>query len=91
MTKTDFWSREDVKKLIDDIDKDGSIFYFRWGDAPLQSLIVMLLANENQVDRCIFKYSKRMQRESFYGNDKIYHSYMPDIYTKTSCITEEQK
>lgn len=91
ITKTDFWEREDVKKLIDEIDKDGSIFYFRWGDAPLQSLIIMLLGDESKVDRCIFKYSKRMQREAFYGNDKKYHSYMPETYDKSSCIIEEQK
>jgi alpha 1,2-mannosyltransferase len=90
ITKTDFWQRKDVQDLIQEIDKDGSIFYFRWGDAPLQSLIIMLLAGEDKVDRCIFKYSKRMQRESFFGNDNNYHSYMPEKYTQTSCIINDE-
>lgn len=91
ITKTDFWQKEEVKKILKEIDNNGSIFYFRWGDAPIQSLIVMLLLDEKHIDRCIFKYSKRMQREAFYGSDKVFHSYMPITYDKSSCITEEKK
>lgn len=88
ITKTEFWHRPDVKEAINRIDQNGSIFYFRWGDAPLQSLIVLLHANPNEQSRAIFKYSKRMQREAFFGDDKEYHSYMPTSYDKSSCITE---
>lgn len=88
ITKTDFWRREEVQKAIHEIDQDGSIFYYRWGDAPLQSILVMLFAKETEINRCIFKYSKRLQREAFQGDDGEYHSYMPETYDKTSCISE---
>jgi hypothetical protein len=41
--------------------------------------------------QCIFKYSKRMQRESFPGGDGIFHSYMPGDYDQSSCMTERPK
>ena len=91
ITKSSFWQRPDVKAAIDKIDKDGSIFYFRWGDAPLQSLVVLLHAEPHEQSRAVFKYSKRMQREAFYGDDKEYHSYMPDSYDKSSCVTENKR
>lgn len=89
ITRTDFWKRPEVQKDIEAIDKNGSIFYFRWGDAPLQSILVMLHSKDGEVSRSIFKYSKRLQRESFWGADKQFHSYFPADYTKSSCITEE--
>ena len=91
VTKTEFWNRPDVKDAIKKIDENGSIFYFRWGDAPLQSLLVLLHAEPNEQSRSIFRYSKRMQREAFLGDDKEYHSYMPATYDKSSCVTENKK
>jgi hypothetical protein len=91
ITKTEFWTRPDVQDAIKKIDENGSIFYFRWGDAPLQSLIVLLHAESHEQSRAVFKYSKRMQREAFYGDDKEYHSYMPATYDKSSCVTENKK
>jgi alpha 1,2-mannosyltransferase len=88
ITKTEFWRRPDVSKTLDAIDQNGSIFYFRWGDAPLQTLVASMHAQPNQIQRAIFKYSKRMQREAFKGDDGNYHSYMPDTYDKSSCMTE---
>jgi alpha 1,2-mannosyltransferase len=88
ITRTDFWQREDVQDIIRRVDENGSIFYLRWGDAPLQSIIAMLHAEPSQISRSMFKYSKRMQREAFYGDDQQYHSYMPDTYDKSSCVTE---
>lgn len=88
VTKSEFWHRPEVQNIIRKIDADGSIFYFRWGDAPLQSLIVLLHTNPNEVSRSVFKYSKRMQREAFRGDDGNFHSYMPSTYDKSSCITE---
>jgi len=89
ITKTSFWQKPEVQKLIEAIDQTGSIFYYRWGDAPLQSAIVLLHSDPTQVKRSIFKYSKRMQRESFKGDDGEFHAYMPDTYDKSSCITEK--
>lgn len=88
ITKSSFWQRPDVRELINEIDQDGSIYYFRWGDAPLHTLIVQLLAKPDEVSRSVFKYSKRLQRESFLGNGGIYHDYMPAEYKESSCVTE---
>ncbi len=89
ITKTSFWQKEEVKEFIDKVNKNGSVFYWRWGDAPIQSFIVTMFAESNKVSRASFKYSKRMQRESFQdGNGEVY-SYMPETYDKSSCITEK--
>jgi hypothetical protein len=88
ITKTDFWLREDVQKTIHAIDQNGGIFYYRWGDAPLQSIIVMLHAKPEEIKRAVFKYSKRLQRESFKDDNGEFHAYMPDSYDKSSCLTE---
>lgn len=88
VTKTSFWQRDDVKKLINEIDKNGSIFYYRWGDAPIQTIILKLLANDDEIKQSVFKYSKRLQREAFIDEDGKLHSFMPQLYTESSCITE---
>ena len=90
ITKTDFWFRPEVQEAIQAIDENGSIFYFRWGDAPLQSILVMLFAKKEEISRSVFKYSKRMQREAFYGDDKKYHSYLPANYNQSSCVMESK-
>ena len=89
ITKSSFWQRPDVQKLIKEIDENGSIYYFRWGDAPLHTLIVQLLATPDEVSRSVFKYSKRLQRESFLGNTGMWHDYMPTEYNNSSCITDQ--
>ena len=91
ITKSSFWQRPDVQALIKEIDEDGSIYYFRWGDAPLHTLIVQLMATPDEVSRSVFKYSKRLQRESFLGNTGVWHEYMPTDYKNSSCITEAQQ
>lgn len=88
VTKTDFWKKQEVKELIDKIDKHGGIFYYRYGDAPLQTIIVSILASD-KISRAVFKYSKRLQREVFIDNNNDLHSYMPKTYDKSSCITEK--
>lgn len=88
ITKSSFWMREDVRDLIDTIDKYGLIYYFRLGDSPIQSAVTMLLANPSELGRVRFRYSKRMQRECHHGDDDVLHSYMPPNYTLTSDITE---
>ena len=89
ITRVSFWEQPEVRASIDAIDQNGSIFYFRWGDAPLQTLLVMLHADDQtRIKRAVFKYSKRMQREAFAGDDGEYHMYMPATYDKSSCITE---
>lgn len=88
ITKSSFWQREDVQAAIKAIDENGSIYYFRWGDAPLHTLLVKLLAKPEEVKQSVFKYSKRMQRESFPDNCGNFHSYMPGNYNQSSCMTE---
>lgn len=87
-TSTAFWKQDYVKNIIDKIDKQGGIFYYRYGDAPIQTLIVTLLAKD-KISRVVFKYSKRLQREAFIDNENNIHSYMPNTYDKSSCISEK--
>ena len=89
ITSTAFWKRPDVSEVINRIDKNGSIFYYRWGDAPLQTIIISLFSPEN-VSRTIFKYSKMLQRSAFIDGDGGIHSFMPREYKNTSCITYGQ-
>ena len=42
ITKTAFWKSENIKKVVDKIDKTGNVYYYRWGDAPLHTLIATL-------------------------------------------------
>jgi len=86
VTKTAFWNSENTKKVIDEIDKTGNIYYYRWGDAPLHTIIATI-ADKDKVSKCAFKYSKRLQRESFKDVSGKIHSYMPGTYDNTSCIT----
>lgn len=88
ITRTAFWKQPEVMELVDKIDKDGSIFYYRWGDAPLQTIVAMLKSPAEKISRAVFKYSKRLQREAFEDDIGEYHSYMPETYDKSSCITE---
>lgn len=89
ITKTEFWNREDVRNTIDAIDKTGNIFYYRWGDAPLQSAVTMLHAQPSEIKRAVFRYTKRMQREAFKDDKNEFHSYMPGDYSKTSCVMQD--
>jgi hypothetical protein len=87
VTSTKFWKQQKVQDIVNKIDADGGIFYYRYGDAPIHTLIVTLL-EPNRISRAQFKYSKRLQREVFIDNDNTMHSYMPSSYDNSSCITE---
>jgi hypothetical protein len=91
VTKTTFWARDDVVAALNAIDQSGLMFYKRLGDAPVHTAIVSLLARPEEIKRSVFKYSKRLQRETFAGDDGEFHTYMPETYDKTGCITEKNK
>lgn len=86
ITQTAFWRREDVQATLAAVDAQGGMFYFRWGDAPIHTLVTAMHAEPQQLQRAVFSYSKRMQREAFPGDDGQFHSYMPDTYDKTSSV-----
>ena len=86
ITKTSFWRQEEVQKTLKSIDETGNIFYYRWGDAPLQSAIVLMHTKPEEVSKCKFAYSKRLQREAFPGDDNHFHTYCPATYEDTSSI-----
>lgn len=88
VTSTKFWKQENVKQAIDKINQHGGIFYYRYGDAPIHTVLVTLL-EPNKISRAQFKYSKRLQREVFKDDDGDFHSYMPKSYDKSSCITDK--
>lgn len=87
VTSVDFWKQKDVVDLIDKIDRSGLIFYYRLGDAPIQTAIIMLLSTPDKISRAIFKYSKRLQREVYTDDNGDFHAYFPNNYDHTSCIT----
>jgi len=89
ITNVNFWKRNDVKNTIEKINESGNVFYYRYGDAPLQTIILSLFANDKIV-RSIFKYSKRLQRECFKDMDNNIHQYMPKEYTNTTCIFDKK-
>ena len=90
ITKTSFWKRSDVKNTINSINNSGNIFYYRYGDAPLQTIILSLFANNDKIVRTVFKYSKRMQRECFIDLNNEINQYMPKEYINTTCIFDKK-
>jgi hypothetical protein len=90
ITKNSIWNDSNIKKIIKEIDKKGYIFYCRWGDAPLHTMI-MKLYDSTKIGKYNFKYSKRLQRESFKDINGNYHRYMPEKYNSDSCLTKNIK
>ena len=86
ITDVQFWNRPDVKQILKEVDETNYIFYCRYGDAPIQTLITNLL-EPTKVERHIFKYSKRLQREAHIDDKNNLHSFMPNDYKHTSCIS----
>lgn len=89
VTSTKFWKQDNVKEAIKKIDENGSVFYYRWGDSPIHSILATIL-EPNKISRAVFKYSKRLQREVFIDNDGNFHSFMPRSYDESSCITNKK-
>tara|TARA_B100000795_G_scaffold268474_1_gene255509 strand:- start:7101 stop:8069 length:969 start_codon:yes stop_codon:yes gene_type:complete len=88
ITRTRIWNTPEIKNIINEIDKLGYIFYFRWGDAPLQTILMKLYDN-TKLSKFSFKYSKRLQRESFQDEDNNIHSFMPYSYDNNSCVSKK--
>lgn len=84
------WKSPEIKNIINKINETGYIFYCRWGDGPLQT-IIMTLYDKDKLSKLEFKYSKRLQRESFKDDNGTYHSYMPSNYTDSSCVSKNKK
>jgi len=93
ITATAFWKRPDVQRVVRAFDLDGRWAYVRWGDSPIQSIIVMLFARPEQITNTKFAYSKRLGREAFVGQTvtgaREIYAYVPAKYTESSCITEQ--
>ena len=83
------WNEPEIQKIVDKIDEQGYIFYCRWGDAPLQTIILSLY-DSSRITKVNFKYSKRLQRESFKDDVGDFHSYMPSSYDNNSCISNNK-
>ena len=89
ITDVKFWNRDSVKDILNKINITGNIFYYRYGDAPIHTLIVSLLESDKTL-RTIFKYSKKLQRECFIDLDNNIHKYMPSDYDISTCIMEKK-
>jgi hypothetical protein len=86
----DVWNKPEIQDIINKIDEQGYIFYCRWGDAPLQTIILSLYDN-TRITKVNFKYSKRLQRESFKDDEGKLHSFMPSDYDNNSCVIKNTK
>jgi len=82
----DTWNTPEIQDIVNKIDEHGYIYYCRWGDAPLQTIILSLY-DSNRISKVNFKYSKRLQRESFKDDDGALHSFMPSNYENNSCVS----
>jgi hypothetical protein len=51
----------------------------------------MSLYDNNKLSKLDFKYSKRLQRESFIDDAGEYHSYMPNNYDDNSCVSKNKR
>jgi len=49
VSRVDWWLQPEVKRLLDAIDASGGIFRHRWGDAPIQTIALRLLADARRV------------------------------------------
>ena len=82
------WNKPEIQDIVNKIDEQGYIFYCRWGDAPLQTIILSLY-DSGRITKVNFKYSKRLQRESFKDDAGNLHSYMPSNYEHSSCVIKK--
>lgn len=90
ITKPAFWLRDDVRETLHAIDASGAVFYRRWGDAPLQTLIVTAHARPSAVGLYPLRYSKRAQREAFRDDDGCLHDHVPAMYAQTGDLLRDQ-
>lgn len=81
-----FWERPDVVAALKAVDATGNVFYYRWGDAPVVTLIVQALAPADGLQVVRTRYSKRLQREAFVDASGGVHRYMPADYTSDSSM-----
>jgi hypothetical protein len=83
----DIWNTPEIQDIVNKIDEQGYIFYCRWGDAPLQTIILSLY-DSDRITKVNFKYSKRLQREAFKDDKGVLHSFMPNEYDNNSCVVQ---
>jgi alpha 1,2-mannosyltransferase len=81
------WNMPEIQDIVNKIDEQGYIFYCRWGDAPLQTIILSLY-DSDRITKVNFKYSKRLQREVFIDDKGSLHSFMPNDYDNNSCVVK---
>ena len=72
-----FWRRPDVLAALRAVDATGNVFYFRWGDAPVLTLVARTLGRLTILK---LRYTKRLQREAFVDASGAPHRYMPASY-----------
>ena len=75
-----------MKAAVKTVDATGNVFYYRWGDAPIVTLIVQTLAPTHGLQVVRTRYSKRLQREAFVDSVGGVHRYMPTDYASDSSM-----
>ncbi|CAF0734293.1 unnamed protein product, partial [Didymodactylos carnosus] len=51
IVKTDIWQQPQISNFLSHLDKVGGIYKYRWGDAPIHTLIISQFLNRNEVVR----------------------------------------
>lgn len=49
LSRLDWWKQTHVQHLLSAIDKSGNIYYHRWGDAPIHTVVLRLFADVCEV------------------------------------------
>lgn len=57
ITKVDFWMHKKVRKYLKLVDSTGGIYKFRWGDGPIHTMVLGMLAQESQLVKFNFDYT----------------------------------
>lgn len=88
ITKPSFWLDKEIKEILEQIDKLGYIFYYKWSLASIISLITMVKEKE-KISRCIFRMSNECHRSAYIDNDNSVKTCVPSKYSLSGCISSK--
>tara|TARA_Y100000389_G_C17446090_1_gene511684 strand:+ start:1401 stop:2351 length:951 start_codon:yes stop_codon:yes gene_type:complete len=88
IAKPSFWLDDEIKEILDQIDKLGYIYYYKWSLSSILSLITMVKDKE-KISRCIFRMSNECHRSAYIDNDNSIKTNIPSNYTLSGCITSK--
>ncbi|KAL6752116.1 nucleotide-diphospho-sugar transferase [Haematococcus lacustris] len=76
MANVTWWLSQEVQRYLEVLDRSRGVYLFRWGDAPVHTLVVKTFLRRDQVHRFGFEYAHK-------GNhDPQRHAWWPDLRTQ---------